>query len=79
MRRYTYLNVLEFFHTLLVPLEQHLKQSKNIDVYLAFTRILKITPFWILTHTLASAVHPKIAVFSYKSIKMFAIGEISSR
>ena len=50
--------------------------SKNIDVYLAFTKILKITPFWILTHTLASAVHPKIAVFSYKSIKMFAIGEI---
>ena len=53
--------------------------SKNIDVYLAFTKILKITPFWILTHTLASAVHPKIAVFSYKSIKMFAIGEICSR
>ena len=49
---------------------------KNIDVYLAFTRILKITPFWILTHTLASAMHPKIAVFSYKSINMFAIGEI---
>ena len=63
----------------MVPFEQlnnPKKLSKIIDVYLAFKRILKFTPFWILTHTLASAVHPKSAVFSYKSIKMFAIGEI---
>ena len=42
---------------------------------LAFEEFFKFAPFLILEHIgIYSA--PKIAVFSYKSIKMFAIGEM---